>query len=223
MLILPAMSPRRAGVLRTRSTDSPATLREHLVAATDELLEHRSLGELTTRAIAQHAGVSDGVLYNHFTDKQELVITALLRRYGRLVERLEAAVPTAGEGSLVANVQAYGRALNEVESAVLLHGAGLLGHPPLLHRFWTEIHQLPFGIDRLRRPFAEYLRAEARLSRVGADVDVEAAVTVVFGVCAMVALSTHLNPTADRDALARHRDAALATAVTGLAGSGRLG
>lgn len=212
------MSPRRAAVLRTQYPDHQATLREHLVAATEQLLEHRSFGELTTRAIAKHAGVSDGVLYNHFTDKHELLMAALLQRYARLVERLEGAVPTPGEGSLLANVQAYGRALSEVESDVLLHGAALLGHPPLLHRFWTEIHKTPFGIDRLRRPFADYLTAEQELGRVSSEVDIEAAVTVAFGVCAMVALSLRLNPTADRETLARHRDTALATAVNGLIG-----
>jgi AcrR family transcriptional regulator len=212
------MSPRRAAVLRTQSADHLATLREHLVAATEQLLEHRSFGEVTTRAIAHHAGVSDGVLYNHFTDKHDLLMAALLRRYGRLVERLEGAVPTAGEGSLVTNVQAYGRALSDVESDVLLHGAALLGHPPLLHTFWTEIHKAPFGVDRLRRPLADYLTAEQKLGRVAGEVDIKAAVTVIFGVCAMVALSLRLNQTADRDALARHRDAALATAINGLSG-----
>jgi AcrR family transcriptional regulator len=212
------MSPRRAAVLRSQSADHLATLHEHLVQSTEQLLEHRSIGELTTRAIAHHAGVSDGVLYNHFTDKHELLMAALLRRYGHLVERLEEAVPKAGEGSLLANVQEYGRALSEVESDVLLHGAALLGHPPLLHRFWMEIHKAPFGIERLRRPFVDYLTAEQKLGRVAGDVDIEAAVTVVFGVCAMVALSLRLNPTADGDALSRHRDAALNTAVKGMIG-----
>jgi AcrR family transcriptional regulator len=215
------MSPRRAAVLRTQPADQAETLREHLVAATEHLLEHRSLGELTTRAIAHHAGVSDGVLYNHFADKADLVMAAMVRRYGRLVEQLEAAIPTAGEGSLLGNVQAYGRSLSAVESDVLLHGAALLGHPPLLHRFWAEIHRTPFGIDRLRRPLADYLSAEQQIGRVTAEVDVEAAVTVVFGVCAMVALSARLNPTADRDALTRHRDAALAAAVNGLTSNRR--
>ena len=212
------MSPRRAAAMRTHAADHEATLREHLVAATEQLLEHRSFGELTTRAIAHHAGVSDGVLYNHFTDKHDLLIAALLRRYGRLVQRLEGAVPTAGEGSLLANVQAYGRALSDVESDVLLHTAAFLGHPSLMHQFWTEIHRTPFGIDRLRRPFADYLTAEQKLGRVAGEVEIEAAVTVIFGVCAMVALSLRLNPTADGNALARHRDSALATAVNGLMG-----
>ncbi len=211
------MSPRRAAVLRAHGHAPPLTLREHLVAATEQLLEHRSVGDLTTRAIAHHAGVSDGVLYNHFTDKADLLMAAMVRRFGRLVERLEAAAPVPGEGTIVANVQSYGRALSEVESDALLHGAALLSHPPLLRRFWTEIHRSPFGIDRLRRPLASYLSEERRLGRVSEGLDVEAAVTVVFGICAMVTLTRRLNPTADPAAIARHLDAALATAVTGIA------
>jgi AcrR family transcriptional regulator len=209
------MSPRRAAVLQAQPGETAPTLREHLVSSTEQLLGDRSVGELTTRAIAHHAGVSDGVLYNHFADKHDLLMAAMLQRYGRLVERLEAAAPRAGEGTVLANVQAFGRALADVESDVLLHGAALLAHPPLLHRFWAEIHRSPFGIDRLRRPLVDYLAAEQAAGRVGAGVDVAAAVTVVFGACAMVALTGRLNPTAQRDHLDRHLDAALAAAVGG--------
>src|SRR5262245_55461017 len=209
------MSPRRAAVLRAQPHDHGATLREHLVASTEQLLGHHSLGELTTRSIAQHAGVSDGVLYNHFEDKHELVTAAMLRRYARLVERLEDAAPVVGEGTVLRNVQAFARALAEVESDVLLHGAALLLHPDLLHRFWADIHRTPFGIDRLRRPLVDYLEGEQALGRVRADLDVGAAVTVVFGVSAMVALTGRVNPGAQRDDLGRQLEAAVAAAVTG--------
>ena len=46
-------------------------------------------------------------------------------------------------------------------------------------------------------------------------------VTVVFGVCAMTALTGRLNPAADRAGLDRHLDAALAAAVSGFAPSAR--
>jgi AcrR family transcriptional regulator len=217
------MSPRRAAVLRTPAADQAESLREHLLAATERLLEHHSLGELTTRAIAHHAGVSDGVLYNHFADKADLLMAAMLRRYGGLVERLEAAAPRPGEGTVVGNVQAYGRALSDVESDAMVHGAGLLAHPPLLHRFWAEIHRSPFGLDRLRRPLSDYLAAEQRLGRVSSELDIEAAVTVVFGVCAIIALGHQLNPAAGPAPSRDHLDAALAAAVTGFAPSNARG
>lgn len=214
------MSPRRAAVLRTDRADGAASLREHLVAATERLLDQHALGAMTTRAIAHHAGVSDGVLYNHFADKADLLMAAMLRRYTRLIERLEEAAPKAGEGTVIDNVQAFGRSLVDVESEAMLHGASLLGHPPLLHRFWAEIHRSPLGIDRLRRPLADYLAAERSGGRVRGDLDVDAAVTVVFGACAMVALSRHLNPTADSAGLSRHLESALSAAVGGFVPNG---
>ena len=76
------MAPRRAAAIR----DQPgtATLGDHLVAAADSLLDDGAIGQLTTRQIARRAGVSDGVLYNHFPDKASLVLAALVRRYGRV-------------------------------------------------------------------------------------------------------------------------------------------
>jgi AcrR family transcriptional regulator len=204
--------------MRQSPAGDAVTLRDHLVAATDQLLDHRGAGSLTTREIARHAGVSDGVLYNHFADKAELVLAAMVRRYGRLVVRLEEATPRAGEGTVLGNVQAYGLALSRVETEVMLHGAALLSDPPLLQGFWVEIHRSPFGIDRLRRPLRDYLRDEQGLGRVAAVIDLDGAVTVVFGACAMVALTRRLNPTADTFALDRHLDAALAAAVGGFAG-----
>jgi hypothetical protein len=112
-------------------------------------------------------------------------------------------------------VLAFGRALVDVEADALVHGAGLLAHPPLLHRFRAEIHHPPFGLDRLRRPLADYLAAEQRLGRVAATLDLDAATTVVFGVCAMAALARTLNPGADRAVLDADLDATLATAIRG--------
>jgi len=205
--------------MREAPAGDATTLRDHLVASTDQLLDSRGAGSLTTREIARHAGVSDGVLYNHFADKADLVLAAMVRRYGRLVERLEAAAPRAGEGTVLGNVQSYGRALSRVEAEVLLHGAALLADPPLLQRFWTDIHRSPFGIDRLRRPLRDYLRAEQEHGRVSPAVDVDAAVTVVFGASAMVALTRRLNPSVDHAQLDRHLDASLAAAVGGFGAS----
>jgi AcrR family transcriptional regulator len=55
-------------------------LREHLLAAAERLLAESRPQALTTRAIARAAGVSDGVLYNYFADRDELVLEALVRR-----------------------------------------------------------------------------------------------------------------------------------------------
>ena len=209
-----SMAPRRAAALRDASVSE--TLGEHLVAATDALLDEALLGQLTTRQIARQAGVSDGVLYNHFPDKSSLLLAALVRRYGRLVERFERVAPPASDADVVANLQAFARALCELEADALLLGAGLLADPSLLERFWVEIHRHPFGIGRLRQPLLDYLAAEQASGRVGPSVDLVAATTLVFGASAMAALTVRVNRHPDHAAVARHLDAVVSTIVEGL-------
>jgi AcrR family transcriptional regulator len=209
------MAPRRAAALK--NLGPRVTLGDHLVAATDELLDDAPLGTLTTRQIAHHAGVSDGVLYNHFPDKSALVLAALVRRYGRLVDRFERALPPpTAAGSLVVHLQAFATALCDLEADALLLGAGLLADPSLLERFWVEIHRQPYGIGRLRQPLLDYVAAEQRGGRVASTVDPEAVTTLVFGASAMAALTIRVNRHVDRAAVGHQLDAAVATIVGGI-------
>jgi AcrR family transcriptional regulator len=217
------MAPKRAAALRDAALGSHAdaahpSLREHLVAMTGELLGDVSLGALTTRQIARHAGVSDGVLYNHFADKSELVIASLVDRYARLLDAFEAQAPTVGESTVEANLQAFARALSGLEADVLLLGAGLLADPALLAGFWTEIHRSPFGPERLMKPLRAYLEGERAAGRVSPSLDVNATTTLVFGASAMVALTRRLNPQANGSRLDAQLDAAITTLVRGLEG-----
>lgn len=209
------MAPRRAAALKTHGDDT-VTLSDHLVAATDALLDDVPLGALTTRRIARQAAVSDGVLYNHFPDKDALVLAALVRRYGRLVDRFEAAALAAADGSVAAGLQAFAHALSDLEADALLLGAGLLASPGLLERFWTEIHRLPFGIGRLRQPLLDYLEEARAAGRIDAEADVEAVATLVFGASGITALTRRVNPGLDRSAPDVRLDAAIETILSGI-------
>jgi len=204
-----------AGMPRTRS----AGLRDHLVAATDALLDHAAPGHLTTRQIATHAAVSDGVLYNHFDDKEELLVAALVRRYGRLVETFEGrlAQHDAGEEPWHVGVRGFTLALRDLEVEALHLGAGLVAEPALLERFWLEIHRAPLGLDRLRRPILDLLRAGQAQGHVAVGADVEAAATALFGVAAMSALSVRLNPHQDRGRADLELDAGVSIVIAGIA------
>jgi AcrR family transcriptional regulator len=210
------MAPRRAAALRD-PVDSTTTLRDHLVAVTDALLDEAPIGTLTTRQIARSARVSDGVLYNYFGDKEELILAAVLRRYARLIASFELAAPTVGRESLEAGLQGFAHALCDLEAGALLLGAGLLADQRLLERFWTEIHRLPFGLGRLRQPLTDYLAGERDAGGVDPAIDIEAVITLVFGASGTVALTKRLNPGADAAELDARLDAAVATIVSGIA------
>jgi len=206
-----------AGMPRTRS----AGLKAHLVEAAAELLDREAPATLTTRQIARHAAVSDGVLYNHFADRDELVVTALGSRYAQLVDAFEARLDGAdpiGEGSvgtraplegLRAWLRAYALALRDLEAGALHLAAGILAERRLLEAFWIEMHRAPLGLDRLRRPLVERL-TRARAERVlPGDLDVDAAATLVFGATLMSAITIRVNAHADRERVDRDLAAAI--------------
>ena len=218
-------SYEQALILATMPRTRSAGLRDHLVAAADELLDRAPPGGLTTRQIARHAAVSDGVLYNHFGDKDELLVAALVRRYGRLVATFEARIAEAdeieaGQGRAASDLarwlQAFGRALRDLDAAALHLAAGLMAEPALLQAFWVEIHRAPLGLERLTNPLATRLRGERDAGHLPPDADLGAAIHLVFGAAGMSAITLRVSPHADGAELDRHLDAAIDLALAGL-------
>jgi AcrR family transcriptional regulator len=83
---------------------------------------------LTVRVIAKEAGVADGVLYNHFADKEELLATAL-RSHVLAAQRDLGALPEPCSGTVEENLRAQLRYRLALHKAILPAFAGLLAHP----------------------------------------------------------------------------------------------
>ncbi|MGP3963838.1 TetR/AcrR family transcriptional regulator [Nonomuraea sp. 3N208] len=170
------MSPRKAAVLR--DSGDGRSLREHLIAITERMISARGTAGLTVRAIARQAGVADGVLYNHFADKEELLANAI-RAHVRTVERELGELPEPGTGTVEANLRAYlayGLALHR---AILPAFAGLLTQPTVL----TKLAELGGHGEDWRDRLARYLHAERDLGRLAADAQLDAAAAMIVGVC----------------------------------------
>ncbi|RAY14724.1 TetR/AcrR family transcriptional regulator [Actinomadura craniellae] len=168
------MSPRKAAVLR----GDDRSLREHLIATAERMLAEHGTAGLTVRAIAREAGVADGVLYNHFADKEELLAHAL-RAHVRAVERELGTLPEPGSGDLAANLRAYIRYGTALHRAIFPALAGALASPGLLASFTRADGSGDDWRDRL----VHYLRAERDLGRLAPDARVEAAAEMIVGVC----------------------------------------
>ena len=166
-----------------------------MLDAAEALLAERSAGAVTTRALAKQARVSEGVLYNHFADKSDLLVGALARRFSQLVERLNTAVPRAGEDDVRANLELLATRLVELQTDALPLFRKLIGEPELLSRFAIEIHarDLPFGGRQIREPVVGYLEAEQKAGRLG-QFDVGAAADVLLATTAGFALLAEVAP-----------------------------
>ena len=198
------MSPRKPAVLRGGGDGQD--LREYLIATAARLIDERGSAGLSVRDIAREAQVADGVLYNYFEDKEDLLAHALLAHVATVMNAAPR-LPPAGTGTVADNLRSFiGTGLATLTRIVPAF-AGLISQPNVLKRFHAMVggdaafageaatgddtagrdhdHQAAGhdGDGRAGLPaiLASYLYAEQRLGRIGEAADVDAAATLVVG------------------------------------------
>ena len=130
------MSPRKADALRGQDAQN---LREHLVATAARMIGERGTGALTVRDIAREAQVADGVLYNYFEDKEDLLANALLAHVGEVMTSAPALLPEPGTGDVAGNLRRFIDGGLEVLTRVTPAFAGLVTQPRVLARFHAMV------------------------------------------------------------------------------------
>jgi AcrR family transcriptional regulator len=192
------MSPRKAGALRGRDAQN---LREYLIATAARLIGERGTGALTVRDIAREAQVADGVLYNYFDDKEELLANALLAHVAAIMGSTPALLPEPGTGEVADNLERFIDGGMQVLTRVTPAFAGLLAQPKVLTRFHAMVGgDAAFGAAAdqpdsgsgtdepqegdgrgLPDMLTVYLRGEQRLGRIDPAADVDAVVILIVG------------------------------------------
>jgi AcrR family transcriptional regulator len=138
------MSPRKPAAQRSGHSRD---LREHLIATAARLIAQRGTAGLAVRDIAREAQVADGVLYNYFEDKDDLLAQALLAHVGSVMAS-RAPAPQAGNGTVAENLRLFieggVRTLSQVAPAFV----GLISQPGALVRFHSMVGgDSAFGAD----------------------------------------------------------------------------
>src|SRR5690242_15030326 len=141
------MSPRKPAVLRD---DSGQNLRDYLIETAARLIDQRGSAGLAVRDIAREAKVADGVLYNYFEDKEDLLVHALLAHVGNVMADAPRLLPPPGEGTLAENLRVFidGGIANLLRVTPAF--AGLISQPKVLTRFHAMV-----GGDAAFDPAAE--------------------------------------------------------------------
>jgi AcrR family transcriptional regulator len=183
------MSPRKADALRDGDARN---LREHLIATAARLIGQRGTGALTVRDIAREAHVADGVLYNYFEDKEDLLAHALLAYVADVMGSAPRLLPPPGTGTVADNLRQFIEGGLEVLGRVTPAFAGLMTRPKVLARFHAMVggeaaftgspqtlgHGSPRGLPDI---LAAYLLAEQQLGRIVVTADVDAVVILIVG------------------------------------------
>ncbi len=182
-------------------------LREYLITTAARLIAERGAAGLAVRDIARAAKVADGVLYNYFEDKEDLLAHALIVHVGTVMHDMPP-MPPPGSGTVAGNVESFIDGGLATLARVIPAFAGLVAQPNVLTRFHAmagghpafgtahrpgepgEAGEVQAGLPGqeedgeprgLPALLTAYLRAEQRLGRVGAAPDVEAATKLIVG------------------------------------------
>jgi AcrR family transcriptional regulator len=166
--------------MEVSSTRSSPT-RERILAGAAAVIGDKGIGRTTTREIARAAGVSEGSLFNHFTDKLDLLSAVLAEAVPDLAALRATAGDGPGTGDLTAKLVATVEAATDFYLATLPLEAGVLADQALLER-WRDRHtREDSGPQAAHRELGAYLRAEQHLGRLPGGTDPEVLATVLLG------------------------------------------
>src|SRR5215472_2795047 len=129
-----AMSPRKPAVLRGDGQN----VREYLIVTAARLIDERGSAGLSVRDIAREAQVADGVLYNYFEDKEDLLAHALLAHVGTVMNAAPG-LPPAGTGTVAENLRLFIDTGLATLTRVVPAFAGLISQPNVLKRFHAMV------------------------------------------------------------------------------------
>jgi AcrR family transcriptional regulator len=142
------MSGKIAKNTETRSQLRAKRTRKKLKKAALDVFSEKSIDAATVEEITEKADVGKGTLYQHFEDKEEIVITLVEEAVGHLIERIRSydSMPETLEEMLEHLLNAHYRFYLDSEGEVLLLFQG-----KLLVKLQSET------LDELEEPYLRYL------------------------------------------------------------------
>jgi AcrR family transcriptional regulator len=150
--------------------------REKIVEAAERVMRERGLARTTTKEIARAAGYSEGTLYKHFENKEDLFLAVLAERLPSFVVLVEELPARVGRGTVRETLEEVARNALAYYGEIVPMAASIFSEPGLLARHRE-------GPRMVNEALAAYLDAEQRLGRVREDADPEAAAAMLLGAC----------------------------------------
>jgi AcrR family transcriptional regulator len=170
-----------------------APTREKLMAAAAELIAELGWGRVTTRAVAERAGLPHGAVSYHFRGKQELLTEAALFAFARAVPADEFAALDGVEdliGFIAAEV-ADRDAIDPVLSRLMFEAMGEAERDPALRE------RMGAMLAQYRELMVRAVRAEQQRGAVFADAPADAIATLLGALGDGLLLHARLDPGLD--------------------------
>ncbi|HKG28645.1 MAG TPA: TetR/AcrR family transcriptional regulator [Thermomicrobiales bacterium] len=158
-----------------------ADTRERILAAAREVMRGKGLVRATTKEIARAAGLSEGTLYNHFANKEELFLCTLNELPSGFVSLIRGLQERAGTEAVQSVLEQIARSALDFYGEAIPMGASFFADPELLARHRELLQQRGAGPQRANEAVAAYLRTEQGIGRVRGDADPDAVAYMLLG------------------------------------------
>lgn len=172
---------------------SSEEVKDSLLDAVEHLMRKRGLARVTTRDIAQVAGVAEGTMYNHFPDKSALLVAFMQRAAPATMREAMTDLPLqVGQHSVRRNLEIVAAAVLNFHRRVAPIICSLLADASLMAASRRALKERGVGPNLSSDRLAAYLAAEQRLGRVAPGLNVQAAVELLLGASFKIAVADHL-------------------------------
>jgi AcrR family transcriptional regulator len=171
--------------MAARKAGTQGSTRDRILDAASRVVAKHGVPAATTKRIAAEARLSEGSLYNHFTDKPELLIALVLERLPGIrqvfveLQREDVALPARITAALAALIAFYRQAQPFV--------AGILSDPDLLKLCRKRFIESGRGPHLAHEKLAEVLTAEQMRGRIRTDAKPEMLAALLIGACTELA------------------------------------
>jgi AcrR family transcriptional regulator len=187
------------GAPRARRLTAEARKSSILKAARKAFSETGDVNGTTIKVIAEHGGISEGVIYRHFESKDQLFYEAVVEPLREAVDDLVAATqvvdkdePFTPERQLQTLTGLYRQLVSTLEEVLPLLGLVLFGDPEVARRFYKE--NFAVAMDRLGEAWGEVE------DRYGYNVELpDISARAVMGIALILALESYHNKRFDMD------------------------
>jgi len=184
---------------RARRLTAEARKKSILKAARRAFSETGDVNGTTIKVIAQHSGISEGVIYRHFESKEQLFFEAVVEPLREAVDDLVTAAevvdrdePLTPERQLSTLNGLYRQLISTLKEVLPLLGLVLFGDPQVARRFYKE--NFAVAMDRLGNAWSEVE------NRYDTKLDApEITARAVMGIALSLALESYHNKQFDLD------------------------
>lgn len=157
--------------------------RTRIVQAAADIMRQKGIARATTKEIARAAGCSEGNLYNHFANKEEIFLDVLREQLPKFVPLIVALPQRAGNGTVQDNLEEVAQAALKFYDQSIPMGASFFSERVLLERHRELLKERGAGPHKANEAVAAYLDAEKRLGRIHPKVNTAAVADMLLGAC----------------------------------------